>query len=44
MVENGFFEHLGLIGGFLLVAWHDLTVSERPSAEPDSRIIGIART
>ena len=24
MVENGFFEHLGLVGGFLLVAWHDL--------------------
>lgn len=23
-VENGFFEHLGLVGGFLLVAWHDL--------------------
>jgi uncharacterized membrane protein YphA (DoxX/SURF4 family) len=23
-VENSFFEHLGLIGGFLLVAWHDL--------------------
>jgi uncharacterized membrane protein YphA (DoxX/SURF4 family) len=24
MLENGFFEHLGLVGGFLLVAWHDL--------------------
>jgi len=24
MLENSFFEHLGLIGGFLLVAWHDL--------------------
>lgn len=24
MVENGFFEHLGLVGGFVLVAWHDL--------------------
>lgn len=23
-MENAFFEHLGLIGGFLLVAWHDL--------------------
>ena len=23
-VENSFFEHLGLIGGFVLVAWHDL--------------------
>jgi uncharacterized membrane protein YphA (DoxX/SURF4 family) len=24
MVENAFFEHLGLAGGLLLVAWHDL--------------------
>jgi uncharacterized membrane protein YphA (DoxX/SURF4 family) len=24
MVENSFFEHLGLLGGFLLVAWYDL--------------------
>ena len=24
MVENAFFEHLGLIGGFVLVAWYDL--------------------
>lgn len=23
-IENGFFEHLGLVGGFLIVAWHDL--------------------
>jgi hypothetical protein len=23
MAENSFFEHLGLVGGFLLVAWHD---------------------
>lgn len=32
MVENAFFEHLGLIGGFLLVAWHDLRThpGERP--------------
>jgi hypothetical protein len=28
MVENAFFEHLGLIGGFLLVAWHDLKRGE----------------
>jgi uncharacterized membrane protein YphA (DoxX/SURF4 family) len=27
MVMNGFFEHLGLIGGLLLVAWHDLRTS-----------------
>lgn len=24
MTANGFFEHLGLVGGFALVAWHDL--------------------
>jgi uncharacterized membrane protein YphA (DoxX/SURF4 family) len=24
MAENAFFEHLGLVGGFLLVAWLDL--------------------
>lgn len=24
MAANGFYEHLGLVGGFLLVAWHDL--------------------
>ncbi len=24
MVANGFFEHISLVGGFLLVAWHDL--------------------
>jgi uncharacterized membrane protein YphA (DoxX/SURF4 family) len=23
MTANGFFEHLGLVGGFLLVAWYD---------------------
>jgi uncharacterized membrane protein YphA (DoxX/SURF4 family) len=26
MAANTFFEHLGLVGGFLLVAWHDLSV------------------
>jgi uncharacterized membrane protein YphA (DoxX/SURF4 family) len=24
MTENSFFEHLGLVGGFVLVAWYDL--------------------
>jgi uncharacterized membrane protein YphA (DoxX/SURF4 family) len=24
MAMNSFFEHMGLIGGFVLVAWHDL--------------------
>ncbi|MBW8724323.1 MAG: DoxX family protein [Inquilinus limosus] len=28
---NAFFEHLGLAGGFLLVAWHDLRDRKRPS-------------
>jgi uncharacterized membrane protein YphA (DoxX/SURF4 family) len=26
MAANAFFEHLGLVGGFLLVAWHDLSL------------------
>ncbi len=25
MVMNGFFEHIGLVGAFVLVAWYDLT-------------------
>jgi uncharacterized membrane protein YphA (DoxX/SURF4 family) len=28
MVENQFFEHLGLVGGFLLVAWLDVRDAE----------------
>jgi uncharacterized membrane protein YphA (DoxX/SURF4 family) len=27
MAANTFFEHLGLVGGFVLVAWHDLNAS-----------------
>src|SRR5262249_43754520 len=27
MAANAFFEHLGLVGGFLLVAWHDLSAA-----------------
>jgi uncharacterized membrane protein YphA (DoxX/SURF4 family) len=27
MAANAFFEHLGLVGGFLLVAWHDLSTA-----------------
>ena len=29
MVANGFYEHLGLVGGFLLIAWYDLQKDER---------------
>ena len=29
MAANAFFEHLGLVGGFLLVAWHDLKPTKR---------------
>ncbi|HSI60058.1 MAG TPA: DoxX family protein [Ideonella sp.] len=32
MVANGFFEHLGLVGGFLLVAWLDLRERGSPLA------------
>lgn len=28
MAANSFFEHIGLIGGFVLVAWHDLRQRE----------------
>src|SRR5258707_11598819 len=31
MIENAFFEHLGLVGGFLLVAWLDLRKSDGAS-------------
>lgn len=34
MAANAFFEHLGLAGGFLLIAWLDLT--ERHPTEPHS--------
>jgi uncharacterized membrane protein YphA (DoxX/SURF4 family) len=27
MAANAFFEHFGLVGGFLLVAWHDLSTA-----------------
>jgi uncharacterized membrane protein YphA (DoxX/SURF4 family) len=30
MMANAFFEHLGLVGGFLLVAWDDLRARGRP--------------
>jgi uncharacterized membrane protein YphA (DoxX/SURF4 family) len=30
MAANSFFEHIGLIGGFLVVAWHDLERHRRP--------------
>jgi hypothetical protein len=32
--QNAFFEHLGLVGGFLLVAWHDL---KGPAASKEGR-------
>jgi len=28
---SSFFEHLGLVGGFLLVAWHDLNHAGAPA-------------
>jgi uncharacterized membrane protein YphA (DoxX/SURF4 family) len=30
MAANAFFEHLGLVGGFLIVAWHDLKRAREP--------------
>jgi uncharacterized membrane protein YphA (DoxX/SURF4 family) len=32
MAENGFFEHIGLVGGFVLVAWHDLAQRQKERA------------
>jgi uncharacterized membrane protein YphA (DoxX/SURF4 family) len=31
MVMNAFFEHFGLIGAFLLIAWHDLRAPATPT-------------
>lgn len=31
MVMNAFFEHFGLVGAFLLIAWHDLRAQATPS-------------
>jgi uncharacterized membrane protein YphA (DoxX/SURF4 family) len=36
LAANAFFEHLGLVGGFLLVAWHDL---KRRAASEDANSI-----
>ena len=33
MAANAFFEHLGLVGGFVLVAWHDLKRSAETKQE-----------
>jgi uncharacterized membrane protein YphA (DoxX/SURF4 family) len=30
-LENAFFEHIGLAGGFLLVAWHDWAPARAPA-------------
>lgn len=40
MAANAFFEHLGLAGGLLLVAWLDLRTSEAVAATPP----GVPRT
>ena len=34
MAENAFFEHLGLVGGFVLVAWHDLKLKAAKDESP----------
>ena len=35
MAANAFFEHLGLVGGFVLVAWHDF---QRPHVAPGASV------
>jgi hypothetical protein len=47
MAANALFEHLGLVGGFLLVAWHDLKRPGRVEGcklyrEPCDSVIRIA--
>jgi hypothetical protein len=32
VAKNAFHEHSGLVGGFLLIAWHDLRGSTAPAA------------
>jgi uncharacterized membrane protein YphA (DoxX/SURF4 family) len=34
MAANAFFEHVGLVGGFLLVAWADLTALKSTAEAP----------
>jgi len=34
MMANAFFEHIGLVGGFLLVAWEDLRRKARAGSRP----------
>src|SRR5258706_15941731 len=34
MAANSFFEHIGLIGGFVLVAWHDVKERQAPRRPP----------
>jgi uncharacterized membrane protein YphA (DoxX/SURF4 family) len=36
MMANSFFEHIGLCGGFLLVAWHDLNAGDVPQKRAPS--------
>ncbi|RAS09360.1 DoxX family protein [Cupriavidus alkaliphilus] len=37
MMANAFFEHLGLVGGFLLVAWHELRERARRAQAAQTR-------
>jgi uncharacterized membrane protein YphA (DoxX/SURF4 family) len=38
MSENGFFEHLGLAGAFMLVAWNDLAWRKPPDSLAPGRL------
>ncbi|MFG1419004.1 DoxX family protein [Xanthobacter sp. V0B-10] len=37
LAANAFFEHLGLAGAFVLVAWHDLTHPKLPHPKSEAR-------
>lgn len=38
-MTNSFFEHFGLVGAFLLVAWHDVRTAEWSCERSDHRLI-----
>ena len=44
MAANAFFEHLGLVGGFVLVAWHDLKRAAASKDEGPLQALGLNGT
>jgi uncharacterized membrane protein YphA (DoxX/SURF4 family) len=44
MLENSFFEHLGLVGGFLLVAWHDWRQAQEQGSSDGTSYFSLRRS